>query len=147
VSASSEDIQMIEPAFDSFEHLTSLCKGSKVILGDLITIEYPKGWAGLIANFINEIRDVPVRIESMTSDHCHLDVYFTAKLQRYEVRIWRALDEASRRSRASCIECGAYIDHRKPELILCICPGCIKKSGNTRLTGTWLDNYINGGRG
>lgn len=138
MSASSEENQTV---FDPFEHLTSLCIGSRVTIDELADIDYPKGWAFLISCFIKEIQDIPVRIYRLDRESAQLELYFETKLQRHEVRVWRSLNEIRRLARFNCIECGAQIPQKKL-MILELCPTCIKQGGRTGNTGTWLDKYI-----
>lgn len=141
MSDSFEQNQPSKSTFNALEHLTEACVGSRVTIDDLAEIHYPKGWATLIGIFIEEICEIPVRIERLERDDTQLEIYFETKLQRHEVKVWRLIYEMRRQAQFNCIECGIHIFQGKgPSRGYCL--ACKAKGAKVTKTNTWLDKYI-----
>lgn len=129
-------------AFNARDHIISLCGNGRVQVVEYAGISYKKGWTHIIESLIDNIRRLPVRITSISSDFGELDIGFDCYERTQEVRVWRAMDQARFKSSQTCWECGFSARREvKNEKVVVICKDCVNVAAQNGVTGTWLDKY------
>lgn len=140
--ASSNNPTSEKKSFIAVDHFKELCVGGKITLHESIQIDYPGGWARIVADFVQEVRDLRVTIYSVESREQMLRVEFHPKSQQSALRTFRATHDAMIRSRSACFECGkqvAYVDNNGR---FDLCTQCRLVAAKKGKTGTWLDKFV-----
>ena len=127
--------------FDPTLFVKTLCENKKIIIADFCEISFMAGWRNIVEELLNSLCNYPIRMFEITDSHSQIDVHFEVLSNTNELRVWRLIEEARRKSRSECALCGEnYIPWQKTKLGI-FCKTCSKSSNQKSETGTWLDKY------
>jgi hypothetical protein len=142
VSALSNEKTSLYELFNAGVYIRSLCTNTKVTIPDYIEVEFQPGWKSIVENLINAIKNYPISIIQVTEAYSQLDISFEVIGKTKELLVWRAIEEARRKSRSTCACCGNLKnDWKRKGSVRLVCEFCGKNAAKNGKTGTWLDNY------
>jgi ribosomal protein L37AE/L43A len=131
-----------EEAFDPCYYVRSLCENTKIIIPSHIDYEFEAGWKEIIQDFVNVIKDCSIAIINITDSYSQLDISFAAMEEPKELIVWRAVENARRKSHSTCPYCGkAKTNRHKEGTMSFLCKACTEGSTKNGKTGTWLDKF------
>lgn len=132
--------------FHSIEHIRKLCEECGLGIGLLGSYLYPPGWAGIISDMTYDLKGCDLVLTEIKDELGRLVVQFNTEDPALENKAWRAINEASIRTKYTCEDCG-----KKGRLALygksrvgVLCEACAKKNDKkpaSQRTGTWLDYF------
>lgn len=137
-----------ELVFHSISHITKLCEDCGVSLGLLGNYHYPQGWRIVVEDLIRDLKGCDITITEVMEHFGRMVVRFNTQDPEVELKAWRAINEADIRASHTCEMCGekgTLAVHRNLQAGV-LCGSCKdkyvdKKSGSSKRTGTWLDNF------
>ena len=116
--------------------------GKKISIESGADIQFPPGWQEIVQTFIVSVKKYSIRLTQCTDVRMQLDISFDATGTNKELVVWRAVEQARRRSRAICACCGEEKKSRwGRHAVTVLCETCTHDAGNLGKTGTWLDKY------
>lgn len=131
-----------ETPFDANAFLKDLCVDTKVTVPEYAEIHFQRGWAELVAEFIQNIKNYSIRIEEISDSYKVLDISFGMIKTNREVQVWRAAHDARITSKFTCAGCGNHKGYRRiMQTTNMLCQWCLSNAHLTNNTGTWLDKY------
>ncbi|MEI2614206.1 MAG: hypothetical protein V9G21_03975 [Methylotenera sp.] len=131
-----------EEIFHPGNFVHSLCENKKVHISSDLDIKFSPGWKSIVESFIASVSQYAIYITQMTDTHMQLDISFEASGTTKELIVWRAVEEARRKSRAICAICGQdKFSWRNRREVSMYCESCKQDAGKLGKTGTWLDGY------
>lgn len=132
--------------FHSVEHIRKLCEDYGLDIGLLGSYLYPRGWAGIISDMTYDLKGCVLVLTEVKDELGRLVVQFNTEDPAGENKAWRAINEASIRTKYTCEDCGnkgRLALHGKSRVGV-LCDVCAKKNDKktaSQRTGTWLDNF------
>lgn len=142
MSALSNEKTSSDELFNAGVYIRSLCTNTKVTIPDYIEVEFQPGWKSIIENLINAIKNYSISIIQVTEAYSQLDISFKVIGKTKELLVWRAIEEARRKSRSTCACCGNLKnDWKRKDSVRLVCETCGRNAAKNGNTGTWLDKY------
>lgn len=135
-----------ERAFHSVEHIRKLCEDYGLGIGLLGSYLYPRGWAEIISDMVYDLKGCDLVLTEVKDELGRLVVQFNTEHSVVENKAWRAINEASIRTKYTCEDCGKrgrLALHGKSRVGV-LCDACAKKNDKkpaSQRTGTWLDYF------
>lgn len=88
------------------------------------------------------LKDYSISIIQVTEAYSQLDISFKVIGKIKELLVWRAIEEARRKSWPTCACCGNLKnDSKRKGSVRLVCETCERNAAKNGNTGTWLDKY------
>jgi len=131
-----------ETPFDANAFFNNLCVDTKILVPGYAEIQFQRGWAEIVAEFIGKVKNYSIRIDEISDSYTVLDISFSVIKTNREVEVWRAANEARITSKSTCAGCGNHKGFRRiVQTTNVLCQWCLSNAHLTNNTGTWLDKY------
>jgi hypothetical protein len=140
--------------FNGVFHFKDWASQAGVMVSEQAEIYYSYGWADIVKDFIDAIKDCGAVIHGVKTEFGALEIWCDVENKKDEVKMWRATSVAREKSKITCELCGDNTGKRavlrQDVKVLCQ-RGCrmavleslekMDQENGTRRTNTWLDDY------